>query len=130
MSQTSEVAAIEVPLPASDRIQSSLIDNPQMMKIIPRFIAGLPVKVHKMIEFLASNDLIELGKVVHQLLGAAEGYGFASLTIPARTVEESIREGHALTDITTETNALVALIRRIDGYDNSEATVEGKKLAH
>jgi signal transduction histidine kinase/HPt (histidine-containing phosphotransfer) domain-containing protein len=107
----------------SDRIKSSLIGNPRMMKIIPEFIDALPGEVRKMTELLEQNDLAALQKIVHQLWGASGGYGFDAVTEPAGRADESIKAGQTLESITAEVNSLIAVIRRIDGYDASKAPV-------
>jgi CheY-like chemotaxis protein len=107
----------------SDRIKSSLIGNPRMMRIIPEFIDALPGEVRKMTELLEQNDLAALQKIVHQLWGASGGYGFDAVTEPAGRADESIKAGQTLESITAEVNSLIAVIRRIDGYDASKAPV-------
>jgi PAS domain S-box-containing protein len=105
----------------SDRIKSSLAGNARMMKIIPEFVSGLPEEVRKMNDLLQRNDLVALQHVVHQLLGASGGYGFDPVTEPAARAEESIKTGKALEAITAEVNTLIDVIRRIEGYDESQA---------
>ncbi len=106
-----------------DRIISRLADNPRVMKILPEFIEGLPHKVNAMVDLLSRNDLAELQKVVHQLRGAGGGYGFDLITEPASRAEEAIKTTQALEVITAEINSLIEIIRRIDGYDESKASV-------
>ncbi|MGD0462247.1 MAG: PAS domain S-box protein [Tepidisphaeraceae bacterium] len=120
------VAGSEPPRRAADgpgTIKSSLADNPRMHAIIPEFVSGLPGEVRKMNDLLAQNDLAALEKVVHQLRGASGGYGFDPLTEPATRVEESIKAGKALESIAAEIKSLIEVIRRIDGYDESKASV-------
>ena len=68
----------------SEQIQSSLAGDPRMMEIIPGYVERLPGKVHKMLDLLAHNDLVELQRVVHDLLGTAGGYGFSLVSQVAR----------------------------------------------
>jgi PAS domain S-box-containing protein len=115
--------------PEVNRIKSSHADNPRIMKILPEFVAGLPVKVSKMTELLDHNDLPGLQHLAHQLLGTCGGYGFAPVSEPARTVEQSIKTGKAIESITAEVKSLINLIRRIDGYDESKEPVGAGELA-
>jgi PAS domain S-box-containing protein len=108
---------------STNRIKSSLTSNPRVMKVIPEFVDGLPDQVRMMIDLLQRNDLAALQKIVHQLRGAAGGYGFDPLTEPATSAEESIKAGNVPERIATEINSLIALIRRIDGYDESKSHV-------
>jgi PAS domain S-box-containing protein len=116
------------PLPAraatgSDQIKSTLAGDPRMLEIIPIFVGRLPGKVHKMLDLLEHRDLVELQHVVHDLLGTAGGYGFAVVSSPARKAQQSIREGAALEPITAEINSLIEVIRRIEGYDESNGSI-------
>jgi PAS domain S-box-containing protein len=109
-------------VPAYSPIRSSLAGDPRMMKIIPEFVARLPGKVDKMLDLLEHHDLVALLGVVHDLVGTAGGYGFAPVTQPARQAQDSIRAGAALEPIAAEINSLIAVIRRIEGYDDSNAS--------
>ena len=92
-----------------------------MLEIIPGFVDRLPGKVRKMLDLLEHRDLVELQRVVHDLVGTAGGYGFAVVSSPARKAQQSIRAGAALEPITAEINSLIEVIRRIEGYDESKA---------
>jgi len=105
-----------------NRIKSSHI-NPRIMAIVPEFVASLPSKVGKMTDLLQRSDLPGLQALAHQLLGTCGGYGFAPVSEPARTVEQSVAAGRPLESITLELKALIEVIRRIDGYDKSKEAV-------
>ena len=113
----------------SDRIRSSLADDPRMMTIIPGYVGRLPAKVHTMLDLLEHHDLAALQQVVHDLLGTAGGYGFTAVSQPASKAQQSIRAGVAPDLITTEINALIEVIRRIEGYDESKAPGDCEKSA-
>jgi len=104
----------------TNRIKSSLTGNPLMMKIILEFVDGLPGEVHKMIDLMERNDLAALQQVVHQLVGASSGYGFAPISEPATRAEASIKAGKAPESIKAEINSLIEVIHRIDGYDEAK----------
>jgi HPt (histidine-containing phosphotransfer) domain-containing protein len=107
----------------TDRIKSRFASDPRIMEIIPEFVDGLPSKVCTMMDYLENNDLDGVQKIVHQLLGACGGYGFTEVTEPARSVEQSIKAGRDIESIRTETNSLVAIVRRIEGYDESRVCI-------
>jgi CheY-like chemotaxis protein/HPt (histidine-containing phosphotransfer) domain-containing protein len=111
------------PITASNIIRSSHAGNSRIMSIIPEFVAGLPGRVSKMTDLLERNDLPELKKIAHQLLGTCGGYGFAPVTEPARAVEQSIKEEQPLELITSQVHTLIDVIRRIDGYQESKEAV-------
>jgi PAS domain S-box-containing protein len=108
---------------SSSRIFSSHAGDPRIMKIMPEFVDGLPSKVREIVDLLEHNDLPAVQRVAHQLLGSCGGYGFGAVTQPARDVEQSILAGRDLASITAEIKSLVEIIRRIDGYDESKASV-------
>jgi PAS domain S-box-containing protein len=110
------------------RIQSSHAGNPRIMAIIPEFVAALPAKVGKIIELLERNDLPPLQNLAHQLLGTCGGYGFAPVSEPARTLEQSIKAGKDRKSIAPEVKALIEVIRQIEGYDESKETVDIEEL--
>jgi two-component system CheB/CheR fusion protein len=87
----------------SNRIKSSHSANPGIMAIIPEFVAGLPGEVRKLTDLLECNDLLELQKVAHQLLGTCGWYGFVAASGPA----------------------LISVIRRIEGYDETKEAAVG-----
>jgi PAS domain S-box-containing protein len=103
-----------------DIITSKHVGNPQIMAIMPEFVGDLPGKVRKLNDFLERTNLSELQALAHQLLGTCGGYGFDAISEPAHTVEQSIKAGNSLESITLEAKSLMAMIRRIDGYDISK----------
>ncbi len=112
---------------ASGPIRSSQADNARIMEIVPEFVAGLPGKVRKMIDFLGGNDLQALQQIAHQLSGSCGGYGFDAVTEPARAVEKSIKEGRTLERVTMDVKSLIEVVRRIEGYDESKELVPAGK---
>lgn len=101
----------------SDRIRSSLAGDPRMMEILPEFVDGLPAKVCQMLDLLKQQDLASLQAVVHDLVGTAGGYGFGTVSEPARKAQELLRSGAELDIIAPEINSLIETIRRVEGYD-------------
>jgi HPt (histidine-containing phosphotransfer) domain-containing protein len=95
-----------------------------MMTVITEFVDGLPAEVQKISDSLEHKDMASLRRVVHQLRGAAGGYGFDPITSPATKAEESIDSSGSLAEITTKINSLVDVVRRIDGYGERKANAE------
>jgi PAS domain S-box-containing protein len=115
------------PVPMADRINSSLVDNPRMMEIVPVFVERLPGKVRKMLELLEQSDLVGLQRVVHDLVGTAGGYGFAAIARTARQTEQAIRAAAAVESITGDVASLVEVLRRIEGYDESKLPAASRR---
>jgi signal transduction histidine kinase/DNA-binding response OmpR family regulator/HPt (histidine-containing phosphotransfer) domain-containing protein len=107
----------------SNRIKSSHAGNPRIMRIMPEFVAGLPGKVRELADSLEYSHLPELERLAHQLLGTCGGYGFAAVSEPARSLEQSIKAGLERESITAQVKSLIEVVRRIDGYDESRETV-------
>jgi PAS domain S-box-containing protein len=111
------------------RIRSSLAEDPRMMEIIPAFVERLPAKVQRMLNLLKCRDMAGLQQAVHELVGTAGGYGFASVSPFARRAEQAIRQGDDFESIAAQIVSLTELIRRIEGYDEAKLTVASKGAA-
>jgi CheY-like chemotaxis protein/HPt (histidine-containing phosphotransfer) domain-containing protein len=109
---------------ASAPITSSLAARPGMMTIITEFVDGLPAEVQKISDSLEHNDMASLRRIVHQLRGAAGGYGFDPITSPATKAEESIDASGSLAEVTVKINSLIDVVRRIDGYGERTVNAE------
>lgn len=86
------------------------------------FVADLPPRVGQMLRCLDDGTLQELAAVVHGLKGTGGLYGFMSISDLAGRAEESLRTGQSPARIETEVRELIALIRRVDGYDAARET--------
>ncbi|MGA3068009.1 MAG: PAS domain S-box protein [Tepidisphaeraceae bacterium] len=113
----------------SGKIKSRLAKDPRMLAIIREFLEAFPDKVRKMSDLLQQNDLAALAIVVHRLRGTSGAMGFHSVTQPATRAEESIKAGKPLESITAEVNSLIAVIRQIDGYDETKGAAVAEELA-
>ena len=96
---------------------------PGMLTIITEFVDGLPDEVRRMTDFLEHNDMASLRRIVHQLRGAGGGYGFDPITEPAIRAEGSIDASGSLESLTAEIDALIGVVRRIEGYDEKKAEI-------
>jgi CheY-like chemotaxis protein/HPt (histidine-containing phosphotransfer) domain-containing protein len=88
-----------------------------MARLLIRFVSKLPERVARIESLARENDLENLRQAVHQLRGAAGGYGFPQVTELAGRTENSIRDGDPVEMIKKEVDLLVELVRSIDGYD-------------
>ncbi|MEO8000011.1 MAG: response regulator, partial [Gemmatimonadaceae bacterium] len=70
-----------------DIILSELADDPDMVELIDEFLEHLSERVEALQNARADFASVEFRTHVHQLKGAAGGYGFMSITIAAQTVE-------------------------------------------
>jgi CheY-like chemotaxis protein/HPt (histidine-containing phosphotransfer) domain-containing protein len=107
------------PLAIGDKLRSSLANQAVVKAILPDFIGDLPGEVAKLESLLQANELDDLRRVVHQLKGAGQGYGFAEITETAARAERAIQEGRVFEHIRDNVRELTQLIRRVEGYDAS-----------
>jgi GGDEF domain-containing protein len=87
--------------------------------LLDRFVARLPERVAEMQRLVRAADVENLGRALHQLKGAAGGYGFPELTLAARRAEESIKQCDDLAVVASQVDELVELIRRVEGFQSS-----------
>jgi signal transduction histidine kinase/DNA-binding response OmpR family regulator len=120
-----DAPAQQAPAPQVDavpRIRSEFSEDPDMKDLIRQYVEGLPEQVAKLVTLLKQTDLETLRREIHKIKGSGGGYGFSELTDLAARAEKRIRANEALAQITTEVEALVERMRRVEGY---EAAREG-----
>jgi CheY-like chemotaxis protein/HPt (histidine-containing phosphotransfer) domain-containing protein len=102
-----------------DAVTSALADDPDMKELIAQFTRQLPQSVSELQRQLDQGNLEELARIAHRMKGAGGGYGFNQITELAATAEKAINDAAPLESITGRVNELIALIRRVNGYDSS-----------
>ncbi len=105
---------------ATGPLRSVYADDPDMHEIIVEFVASLPERVATIQERVASNNLPELQRVIHQIKGAGGGFGFNPLTAAASAVEADLKQGAAPAILRHNIESLLTLVRSIEGYDLSK----------
>ena len=105
--------------PTGVGLRSNLEHEPSIHKLLSKFIARLPERVNSLFAMMDEKNLENLRQTIHQLKGAAGGYGFPQLTELASRAEQRIRDGNAFEEIRQEVNSLIDLVRSIDGYERS-----------
>ena len=83
-----------------------------MVELVEMFVQELPLRIASIEEAMALRDLDSLARLVHQLKGAAGGYGFPSITEAATQLEDTAQAADDLEKLTSETKDLVALCAR------------------
>ena len=126
--RTSHVPAVGASAPgptlsaASALMRSTLGAEPGVQALLARFIERLPDRVKSLRSFLDEQDIARLRQTVHQLKGAAGGYGFPQLTHHANRTEQKLSGGEPLESIRGEIESLITLIRSVEGYDAQRET--------
>ncbi len=77
--------------PTSPALRSEFEDDPDFRELIDRFVAGLSDRARRMEQCLHDADFETLGRLAHQMKGAAGGYGFPTIGDAAQQVEQFTR---------------------------------------
>jgi signal transduction histidine kinase/CheY-like chemotaxis protein/HPt (histidine-containing phosphotransfer) domain-containing protein len=93
-------------------LHSSFADDPAMQPIITRFVAALPARVTAIRAEAHAPGSTALARLVHQLKGAAGGYGFAEITTAAAAVEHALRTDAAHAEVLRAIDLLEAVSAR------------------
>lgn len=67
------------------------INDPQDAELIEYFLGELPERIDAIMVAFTNDDLQGLGRLAHQLKGAAPGFGFPQIGAQASKLEEQIR---------------------------------------
>lgn len=108
---------------SSNVIKSSYSDDPNIMKVVSEFVKGLPGEMRDLLDLLERNDLRALQRLVHQLHGSCGGYGFDAVSEPAKKAEQTLMAGMSRELISAEIKRLIAIVRQIEGYDETNVPV-------
>jgi PAS domain S-box-containing protein len=105
---------------AAKPIHSTQAHDPAVARYLPQFVADLPQIVSGLAAQLDQRALDGLREAIHKIKGAGGVYGFMKLTNAARRAEELLLDAKPFEDVAREVNALMDLIRRVEGYDASK----------
>jgi histidine phosphotransfer protein HptB len=97
--------------------RSDFADDEDMKELVGEYVDRLPAEVARLSALLESKQIEDLRRVAHQLKGSGGGYGFPTLTELAAVADRSIKDNAPLERIKADVDALIAFIRRIQGYD-------------
>jgi CheY-like chemotaxis protein/HPt (histidine-containing phosphotransfer) domain-containing protein len=103
-------------------IRSKFANDPEMLELIAQFTDKLPEWVRDLRRQLEEQNLQELRRVAHQMKGAGGGYGFHQITELAAKAENAIKDSTTVEGIAEQVNALIDLVRRVEGYNPSRET--------
>lgn len=73
-------------------IYSSLGGDPDFAELVEMFVAEIPCRISALSAAAQCGDWTEVGRLAHQLKGAAGGYGYDEVTALASRVESAARE--------------------------------------
>ena len=90
---------------------STLASDPDLAEIVEMFIDEMPDRIASLKSEFKTSDWNELGRLAHQLKGAAGSYGFGQITTLAASLEVAIRQSQG------ELAVNAAFEQLIDGCD-------------
>jgi CheY-like chemotaxis protein/GGDEF domain-containing protein len=111
-----EQANVVAPVDTGPKLRSGLASNDKFKGVLDRFVARLPERIDEMQRLLAEEDLENLGRAVHQLKGAAGGYGFPEITFAAGEAMDRIRQHATVAEVSSQVDAMIGLIRQVEGF--------------
>ena len=101
--------SLREPAPSRETCLSLLPLYSDIAEILVQFVGGLADSARRIERAAAANEPEILVRVVHQVKGAAGGFGFPSITRQAAVVEDGLRGGASLLELTPAIDALVRL---------------------
>ena len=106
-----------------ETIRSTRRNYPQLLDVIDEYIQRLPGEVAKLEQLMSDYDLQLLRRVVHQLKGSGGTYGFDLITDVAAKVETTMDATEDLASIAEKVNELIAVIRRVEHFDEKRVDI-------
>jgi HPt (histidine-containing phosphotransfer) domain-containing protein len=94
-------------------IYSTLAQDPDLSELIDLYVQEMPQKLEQLSRLLAEADVPGVGRLAHQLKGAAGSHGFHEITPYAVRLEHAAREQGDLDQIRAAAEELVGICRRI-----------------
>ncbi len=85
---------------------STLGADPDLGEIVTMFVEEMPDRIRDMQSQFARSDWDELGRLAHQIKGAAGSYGFDQITPFAARLERVVRNGEPMGSIQAALNEL------------------------
>ncbi|MEC9465262.1 MAG: response regulator, partial [Myxococcota bacterium] len=95
-----------------DLLLSDFANDPDMADLVEIFIDSLAERLIQIETAVEAGDLDSLERTSHQIAGAAGGYGYPSITVAARDVENRIRSNGQMGEILEATSKLSTLCSR------------------
>jgi HPt (histidine-containing phosphotransfer) domain-containing protein len=105
------------PPPTATAIRSSLAQDPDLGEIVQMFVEEMPQRVEALERCRLAAEWEDVGRIAHQLKGAAGSYGFHELTPLAARLEAAIRIDHAYDRAPLLLDELLDACRRVRGVD-------------
>jgi HPt (histidine-containing phosphotransfer) domain-containing protein len=96
--------------------RSVYAEDPLMQPLIAEFTSRLAGHVNEIRKAVAADDSAALHRILHQLRGSGQSYGFGPITNHAAVADEKIKAKRPLSECYSDINALIDYIEQIENY--------------
>jgi len=86
-------AALGSPVLLEGLYYSTMAADPDLAEIVELFVEEMPQRIRDLQNQFQNHDWDQLGRLAHQLKGAAGSYGFDQITPFAARLEKGVRNG-------------------------------------
>lgn len=104
---------------SGEPLVSELAGDPDMTDAIDRYVARLRTTTEGLARVLAGEPVSDLVPIVHQMKGAAGGYGFPQITAAAAELEQCLKGSAPPSEREAALARLIGLCRRVEAASGS-----------
>ncbi len=112
--------------PCDEFIYSTLADDPSLGELVEMFVNELPDRITALETEARGGNWARLGRLAHQLKGAAGNHGFDAILPCAARLERAVQEQCADDQILAALDELLELCRRVRFGTPSDSLVTGR----
>ena len=94
-------------------IYSTFGDDPDLGELVELFVSEMPERIEALSQFYQQTDWEGLGRIAHQLKGAAGSYGFDAVTPFAARLEALAKTGQPRAELDDAYEELAAVCGRL-----------------
>lgn len=100
-------------IPYNESVYSPLAADPDLGELVALFVEEMPERIAAMEACAYGRNWGQLGRIAHQLKGAAGGYGFDAITPEAARLERAVQEHRPEDQVLAALEELVRLCRHL-----------------
>jgi len=109
----SEPSAKAEDLETLEPLESTLADDPIIRPMLQQVLAGFGARKARLEQALAQSDLVELGRVAHDLTGLGGTFGYDELTLRAKQLSRAVKEQPPRESVDAAAKVVLSVCRRI-----------------
>jgi HPt (histidine-containing phosphotransfer) domain-containing protein len=94
-------------------VRSEYADDESFRELLGDFVGTVPDKRRSMADLFRGGEIDELGRLAHQLKGAAGGYGFPEVSTAAALLQDACHDRDAAR-VDQALNELLELLARVE----------------